>query len=115
MKTDTDIGPITVDTKAIASGLYEMFDEDERACLAFGLLPADKLGVLRQALANAAPRFWLPTEAVFSAEELSAFAAVGFDVAKGNEERVRDARARWVSQTEHEVCLALYRVAPMVV
>lgn len=40
----------TIDAEAIANGIYEMFSENERACLAFGMLPADKMESLTRML-----------------------------------------------------------------
>ena len=114
---DTDLtrNPITVDTKAIAKGLYQMFDENERACLAFGLLPEAKLAPVREHLTTVATRFWPDAEKVFSEEELAGFLETGLDVAALNRDRVQDARKKFVSDVEHQVCLDLYGVAPMVV
>ena len=117
MQVETDITtkPITVDTQAIAQGLYEMFTPEERACLAFGLLPEARLAPVRAHLGTLAARFWPDADKIFSAEELADFAAVGFDVAGLNADRVTTARAEFVSSVEHQISLDLYGVAPMVV
>ena len=117
MKYETDLTrePIDVDTEAIAKGLYEMFDENERACLAFGMIPEAKMQHVRKHLGTLAERFWPDADKVFSAEELADFLAVGFDIADVNRERVEKARKRFVSDAEHQISVDLYGVAPLVV
>jgi hypothetical protein len=103
----------TIDHKAIAEGLYEMFDEGEKTVLAFGMLPESKLSILRKQLKLKAKELFRGPEEIFSSEEMEEMSGVGLKVFgqqladKKREEFVRDA--------EHEICLALYRVAPMVV
>ena len=117
MKFETDLTrePITVDTKAIAQGLFEMFDEDEKACLAFGMLPEAKLKPVREHLGELATKFWPDAEAVFSKEELASFLEVGFDIAGPNKDRISGKRKAFVRDVEHQICRDLYGVAPMVV
>lgn len=40
--------PIEVDARAIAEGLLDMFDDEERAILRFGMLPAVKMEILQE-------------------------------------------------------------------
>ena len=102
-KTDLTREPITVDTKAIAQGLFdEMFNENEKACLAFGLLPEAALKPVREYLGELATKFWPDSE-------------VGFDIADANADRVGKERQRFVRDVERQICLDLYGVAPMVV
>jgi len=44
------IDGITIDAAAIAQGLYDLFDSNEQACVAFGMLPAEKMRVLEKQL-----------------------------------------------------------------
>lgn len=41
---------ILIDTQAMAKGLYELFDEKERAVVAFGMLPAIQMENLERLL-----------------------------------------------------------------
>ena len=43
---------ITTDVTAIAKGMYDLFDEDEQACVAFGMLPALKMDCTEKLLAE---------------------------------------------------------------
>lgn len=42
--------PVTVNVSAMAAGLLEIFDEDERVILRFGMLPAKKMELLEKTL-----------------------------------------------------------------
>jgi hypothetical protein len=50
MMTKLTNAPFNIDADAIAEGLLEMFSEEERVILRFGMLPAEKMRVLEQAL-----------------------------------------------------------------
>ena len=45
-----DDSVMIVDAQAIAQGVYGMFDDDERAICAFGMLPAEKMNSLEKLL-----------------------------------------------------------------
>ena len=117
MNFDTDIlqNPVAVDTKAIAKGLYELFDENEKACIAFGMIPEAKIKPVREHLSTIAEKLWPDADKVFSQEELQEFKDIGFDIAKANEERTAKERKDFISEVEHQICIDLYGVAPMVV
>ena len=41
---------VNVDTQALAKGMYDLFDEDEQAVVAFGMLPAEKMACTERLL-----------------------------------------------------------------
>lgn len=94
---------ITINAKAIAEGIYALFDEDERAALAFGMLPAVKMRLLEKMLAEKAE-----TQAKDACERQFGFRPEG---------NVADAewKKEFVRFCTREVESALYKVAPMVV
>jgi hypothetical protein len=51
-----------INAKAIAEGMYRMFDEDDRAVLAFGMIPKKWIDVLEKMLAERR-RAWRATSA----------------------------------------------------
>lgn len=117
MKFNSDIcdKPVVVDTKAIATGLYAMFSADERACVAFGMLPESKFSIVRDHLGKVAERLWPDAEHIFSAHELDSFSKSGFDLRTSNKERVDELRKKFVADVEYAISLNMYKIAPMVV
>ena len=90
-----------------------MFDETERACLAFGMLPASKMELLTKTLENKAVELFPYPEKIFTHAELEECECIG--LRRHGRELADKERADFVTETEHEVCLAMYGVAPMVV
>lgn len=107
MQTKLRTLPLTIDTDAIAAGLLEMFTEDERVVLRFGMLPAQKMEILQKQMeASFRERFTLDTGDQCTAH-------VKRD--GGTSEIVDFSMKRLVSEAVHEVCLALYKIGDLVV
>lgn len=104
---------ITVDYKAMAQGLYEMFTEEEVAALKFGLLPAVKMAVLRHYLEQKAKALIPDPEALFDKATLDEMECIG--LAEEGRRLAKAERKEWVRDTERKICLELYAVAPMLV
>ena len=104
-----------VDHKAIAAGMYDMFTDEEKDCLAFGMLPAVKMEILTKHLSAKWDEI-NPDPLEVLAEDLKNLdtSALIQMIKDAEPERLKE-RKDWVRETEHEICLALYRVAPMVV
>lgn len=103
--------PITLDTAALAAGLYNLFTEDERIRLQFGLLPAQKISILQRQLRKTLFR-------ILGREDL---ADTGVDQMEamvnspgGPEYQVFSFKAL-VSEAMHEILLELLKLAEMVV
>ena len=106
---------INADHKAIADGMYDMFDASERSCLAFGMLPAIKMEILTKQLGEKWDEL-NPNPLEVLADELKDLDANALvQMFKDAEPERQQERKDWIRETEHEICLALYRVAPMVV
>jgi len=105
---------ITVDYDGLAKGLYDLFDDNERAALAFGLLPAVKMEVLKKQLEAKAKALFPEPEELFDPGELAQLAECPPLLEKSREVQAEE-RKKWTRETEHKVAVALYGVAPMVV
>lgn len=106
---------INVDHKAIAAGMYDMFDSSERACLAFGMLPAPKMEILTKMLGQKWDELNPDPLEVLKEELASLDASALVQMLKDAEPERQKERKDWIRNTEHKICLELYRVAPMVV
>lgn len=99
--------PITIDADAIAAGLLEMFTDDERTVLRFGMLPAKKMEILQKQMeASFRERFTFDT-----GDQCTARVKRDGDA----HEIVDFSMSRLVSEAVHEVCLALYKIGDLVV
>jgi len=104
---------IHVDSKKIAEGLYDMFDDNEKTALKFGLLPEAKLSPLRKCLKDKSEELFPYPEKIFSEQELR---EMEFMNLRENARKLADEeRKEWTTITEHNVCMELYHVAPMLV
>jgi hypothetical protein len=106
---------MTVNYEAIANGIYEMFDDNEKACLAFGMLPAVKMESLRKHLENKFTELNPNPLEILNAELKDQDRDAVKWLTDGVEDAWKKERKDWTQETEHKICLALYRVAPMVV
>lgn len=107
MQTKLRTLPLTIDADKIAEGLLEMFTDDERVVLRFGMLPAQKMEILqRQMESSFRERFTLDT-----GDQCTAYVKRDGDT----REVVEFSMKRLVSEAVHEVCLALYKIGDLVV
>lgn len=106
---------IKVDHKAIAAGMYDMFTDEEKACLAFGMLPAVKIEILTKHLYAKFDELNPDPLEVLADELKNLDASALIQMFKDAEPERQQERKDWVRETEHQICLALYHVAPMVV
>lgn len=97
--------PVEVDAEAIAMGLLDMFTDDERVVLRFGMLPAGKMECLTKALRE---KF----ETIAGETETPGVFASWVD---GERRRVEFRMDRLVNEAVHEVCLQLYKHGELVV
>jgi len=95
---------INVDHQAIARGLYDMFNDNERACVSIGMLPESKMSILRDSLTTKAQELILME---FTGTELASLGDIGAQIGKD----ILSQRAKWVQGTEHEIAVAIYGVA----
>jgi len=104
---------IKVDVKNIAAGMYDMFDENEKAALKFGMLPAIKIGILENQLKKKAVDLFPSPEKLFSEVELKEMECIG--LREEGAKLAKEERQAWVKDTLRACTLELYHVAPMVV
>ena len=98
---------ITIDAEAIARGMYEMFSDNEKACMAFGLVPQVWVDRLRKSLEEKAAEI---------AEESTQkhFGATVADAEKSGLSCDKF-KADFVEETLDRVVRQFYSVAKMVV
>lgn len=90
---------IEVDTNAIAKGIYEMFDTNEQAAVAFGMLPAEKMRVLENELDRK-----IEDDAKNQVENVYGFRPEN-NVAK------QDLKADFVRESMHQISVDIFRYA----
>lgn len=98
---------ITIDPDSIAEGLLEMFDEDERTVLRFGMLPAAKMEALQRIL-EAKFREDFPNSG--TSDRLVAVMQV-----PGLPRHHEFSMKKLVAEAVREVSLALYKIGDLVV
>lgn len=103
---------IKVDCKQIAEGMYEMFDENEKTALKFGMLPAVKMEILKKQLQLKAKELIPSPEKIFTEAELKEMEFM--NLRESSRKLAEQERKEWLAETEHNICLALYDVAPMI-
>lgn len=90
---------INTDVQAIATGMYNMFDTDEQACVAFGILPAVKMDCTERLLNEK-----IETMAKDNCEQMFGFRPEN-DVAK------KDLKKNFVREAMFEISVAIYKHA----
>lgn len=120
MSTDTIVKlkalPVTVNVTKMAEGLLEMFTDEERTVLRFGMLPAGKMEVLQTQLRNrfnelgrhprdVYPQSWIANTAYDEDDRLS---TVDGEVTEWN---LKDL----VSEATHQISLGLYKIGDLAV
>ena len=103
MKTKVENTPFTIDAAAIARGMLDLFSEDEKVVLRFGMLPAKKMQSLEEALRR---KFSEGTDG--NSDEL---------VAIGEESRQawHYSLEETVSKAMKEITLEIYKIGDLVV
>ena len=97
--------PVEVDAENIALGLLDLFDDDERTVLRFGMLPAKKMECLQKSFREKFETIAGETDTpgVFRSYLPAERRSVEFRM------------DRLVNEAVHEVCLELYRHGELVV
>jgi hypothetical protein len=112
----------TIDADKIAEGLLEMFTDDERVVLRFGMLPAEKMESLKriirerfegEATMEIHPKTTLGGMLTWDKDSHTAYAKradgrPGVDI-------IDFSMNKLVAEAVHEVCLALYKIGDLVV
>ena len=99
--------PFTIDADAIAEGLLEMFDENEKVALRFGMLPAQRMEVVRNCLRD---RFLENCRGLATEDQYVAFIET-----ETKRRFIEFSMKKLVHEAEHLVCLALYEIGDLVV
>lgn len=99
--------PITVDYDGLARGLLDLFTDEERAVLRFGMLPAVKMEILENQL-----RGKFMEECVVSSEGGDRYMAVV--TAEGWDRHVDFSMNELVSNISHNVSLKIYEYGDLV-
>ncbi len=108
--------PVSVNVTKMAAGIFDMFDEDERTVLRFGMLPAKKMELLQK---NLREKFDGLGKHPRDAFPLSVLA--GMDYADDTRFSTVDGKFReWhldklVSEATHEITLGIYAIGDLVV
>lgn len=105
-------GKFSIDADAIARGMYDLFSENERACLAFGMLPAEKMRVLEKMLGE---KFDAAAHGQYIEQRKVAEIMLGDEGRTMCDEAYNKIRKQFVKEAERLVTLAMYNVTPMVV
>jgi hypothetical protein len=108
--------PVTVNVSAMAAGILEMFDENERTVLRFGMLPAKKMELLEKNLRekfdelgkHPADVFYLSGVAREEWNEDDRLSTVNGEVTEWNLRKL-------VSEAMHEITLGIYAIGDLVV
>lgn len=111
--------PVTVNVSALAAGILDLFTEDERVILRFGMLPAKKMEILEkqlrdkfEGLGQHPTKVWplsMISESYGPDDRLSMVGgAVGGAVREWNIRKL-------VSEALHEVTLGIYAIGDLVV
>lgn len=117
MTTKLQNAPFTIDAEAIAEGLFEMFDENERVALRFGMLPAEKMRIIEQALREkflsvskrTTPEDYGSLEVKWDGDTYVAVTNIP------GRTFVEFSMKKLVNEATHAVCLALYGIGDLVV
>lgn len=102
--------PFDIDPQAIAEGMLEMFSDEERTVLRFGMLPYEKMQVLDKCLRE---KFMELCRTDPSGDD--AYAAWCKDEHTGGPSVVDFKMSKLVSEASHLVSLAIYKSGDLVV
>lgn len=108
--------PITVNVTKMAEGIFDLFDEEERVVLRFGMLPAKKMEILQKNLREKFDKLGKHPADVFS---LSTIAREEWD-ADDRLSTVNGETTEWnlrklVSEAMHEITLGIYAIGDLIV
>lgn len=108
---------INVDVNKIAFGIHGMFDEEERTVLAFGMLPKTKMDILEKMLGE---KFDKIVE-----EQSQKIYGMSFQEAEdllcdlmpelSLKPIVEKNKKKFIRETMHKICIAIYQQADMLV
>ena len=105
-------GKFSIDADALARGMYDLFTENEKACLAFGMLPAEKMQTLERMLGE---KFDQAAHKQYIEQRDVAEIMLGDEGRTMCDEAYSKLRKQFVREAERLITLAMYNVAPMVV
>lgn len=103
MKKSLTNAPFTIDATAIAKGLLNLFTEEERTVLRFGMLPAEKMNACVRMLREK----FLETATSKGGDAFTGIRADGHCV--------DFSMKRLVAEAVHEIALELYAIGELVV
>jgi len=108
--------PVTIDVSAMAQGILDLFTDEERTVLRFGMLPAQKMESLERLLREKFDGLGRHPKDVWP-ESLIATTAYGPDARVST---VHGDTTEWdigklVREATHEITLALYAIGDLVV
>jgi len=112
--------PVTIDVKPLASGLLELFTQEERDILRFGMLPAAKMELLTKQLREKFDSLGRHPSKVYD-QSVIAETAYDKDDRMSRVEGAGDLNivewnlGRLVREAVHEISLELYRQGDLVV
>lgn len=98
--------PFTMDAGAIARGLLDLFDENEKIALRFGMLPAQKMEIVQKMMREK----FLENA---TSKEGDLFTVIYDDGTR--RQIVEFSMKKLVSEAVHEISLALYGIGDLVV
>jgi hypothetical protein len=99
--------PFTIDAEALAAGLLELFDDEERVVLRFGMLPALKMESVERMLRE---KFTENCTGPSDGDQFSAWTNN-----PGERRVVEFSMKKLVSEAMHEISVALYKIGDLVV
>lgn len=105
MKKKLRTAPFSIDPAAIAEGLLEMFDDNERVALRFGMLPAEKMRVVEDALRN---KFLENSRGKIEGDSFTYICEATHEVGDFSMKKL-------VNEATHEIVLAMYAIGELVV
>lgn len=108
--------PVTVNVTQLAEGVFDLFDEEERTVLQFGMLPAKKMEILQNNLREKFDELGKHPREVFG---LSVIAHTEY----GDDDRLSTVNGkttewnlgRLVSEATREITLGIYAIGNLVV
>lgn len=100
--------PFTIDAPAIAAGMIELFTQDEKDILRFGMLPAEKMESLRRAIER---RFSQTEHAIVRNND--EYICVHETPTRRN--IITFSMKKLVAEAMHEITLEIYKIGDLVV
>ncbi len=111
MSTKLRTLPVTIDADKIAEGMLEMFTEEERTVLRFGMLPAKKMEILEKQIRES----YREKLGITSDDDNQTAMLKGNHPNPEAHDFHEFSLNKLVSETVHEIGLALYKIGDLVV